>query len=151
MITLERIQPETISIILRDQNGVVTRTITIAAFQDINITKEEYLGTRRIISQLVVTGNIAIRGDLPLPIDPNATTPPPSSGAAFALPYGGGSDGDISVVNGQVLNLTRSIFCISFSVSPLGIVNLNGFKIFCRIALLNEGIIKADGNNGTIS
>lgn len=148
MITLERIQPETITITLRNQNGVIVRTFSLSAFKTMLISDEEYLGTRRIISQLVVTGNIAIRGDLPAPIDPEAEDPstPPPVVALQSMRYGDGSDGDIVVAS--TMTLSRSLYCNTFSVQPGAVVNLNGYKILCRITLINDGLICMNGLNG---
>jgi hypothetical protein len=81
------------------------------------------------------------------------------SGSGNPMLNGNGSDGIIDVVGGAVISgmtrsgniftLTRDIFATDLTIGNGKIVDTNGYRIFVKGTLTNNGTISRDGNNGS--
>ena len=55
--------------------------------------------------------------------------------------FGDGSDGILLVDNGKTFNLEKDYFYNNIQVNPLGKINTNGFRLFVKNILINNGFI----------
>ena len=80
-------------------------------------------------------GNVSITGDLYV-----------SGNAPGMAIYGDGSDGDITI--STTTSLSRDMFYNNLTVDNGVTLNPNGYRIFVKGTLTNNGTIARDGNNG---
>ncbi|MBA7606442.1 hypothetical protein ES703_13590 [subsurface metagenome] len=73
----------------------------------------------------------------------------PAAGASLSL-YGDGSDGNETTAGGGGgdLTLTRDMFYDTFTVTAGDTITTNGFRIYCKTKLVNNGTIEKIGGTG---
>ena len=62
--------------------------------------------------------------------------------------YGDGSDGDVTVANGELLVLNRAMYYNSLTIEAGGILEPTGWHIFAKEFIDNSGTIRCDGYTG---
>lgn len=58
-----------------------------------------------------------------------------------------GSDGNVTI-SGGTLTLTRDMYYDTLTIDPTGVLIPAGFVVFCKTALINNGVIHMNGGNG---
>lgn len=61
--------------------------------------------------------------------------------------FGDGSDGDVTV--STTITLTRDMYYRNLTVTSAGIINTDGYRIYCTQAFRNAGIVRSIGGNAS--
>jgi hypothetical protein len=68
-------------------------------------------------------------------------------GDLFAYMFMSGSDGNVTI--NTPFQLTRDYYYDTLTVGSSGVIDMNGYMIFCKTALINNGVFRVSGGAGS--